>query len=81
MRGGKKIPGRTVPHAHAGASWGALAQTPENQDAVRASMRRWCAHNHYGRSIGRGLSDAELVEKVAGETGASKAMVLRCCAR
>ena len=54
---------------------GGLAQTRENQNAIRASMKRWVVHNRYGRSIGRGLSDAELVEKVAGETGASQTLV------
>jgi hypothetical protein len=52
-----------------------LAQTRENQNAIRASMKRWRVHNRYGRSIGRGLSESELVDKVAGETGASKTLV------
>ena len=56
----------------AGAASGVLAQTRENQKVIRASMKRWRGHNKYGRSIGRGLSEAELIDKVAGETGASK---------
>ncbi|MBI5239036.1 MAG: hypothetical protein HY926_01050 [Elusimicrobia bacterium] len=59
------------------APCGALAQTRENRKAIRACMKRWCVHNRYGRSIGRGLSDAELVDKVAGETGASRNLVRR----
>ena len=39
---------------------------------IRASMRRWRTHNKYGLSIGRGLSESELLERVALETGASK---------
>jgi hypothetical protein len=54
-----------------------LLQSRENQKAIRASMKRWRVHNRYGRSIGRGLTDAELVDKVAGETGASKNLVRR----
>ena len=64
-------------HGKAGSQGGTLAPTLENQNAIRASMKRWRLHNHYGRSIGRGLTDDELVEKVAGETGASKALVRR----
>ncbi|MBI4678314.1 MAG: hypothetical protein HY748_12105 [Elusimicrobia bacterium] len=52
-----------------------LDRTEENQKAIRASMRRWRSRNKYGRSIGRGLSDAELVDRVAGETGASRTHV------
>jgi hypothetical protein len=55
-----------------GTTSGVLAQTSENQKVIRASMKRWRSHNKYGRSIGRGLSEAELIDKVAGETGASK---------
>ena len=55
-----------------GAQFGVLAQTRENGKVIRASMERWRQLNEYGRSIGRGLSQAELVDKVAGETGASK---------
>ena len=51
---------------------GTLAQTSENQKVIRASMTRWRSHNKYGHSIGRGLSEAELIDKVADETGASK---------
>jgi hypothetical protein len=54
---------------------GLLERTKENQTAIRASMKRWRGHNKYGRSIGRGLSEAELIGKVADETGASKAHV------
>ncbi|MFA6091491.1 MAG: hypothetical protein WCU88_00695 [Elusimicrobiota bacterium] len=54
---------------------GAFTQNRENQKILRASIQRWRAHNHYGRSIGRGLSQAELIDKVAGETGASKTFV------
>ena len=56
---------------------GALAQTRENQQVIRVSMKRWRDHNKYGRSIGRGLSEAELIDKVAGETGASKNHIRR----
>lgn len=38
-------------------------------------MKRWQGLNRYGRSIGRGLSEAELLDKVAGETGASKTLI------
>lgn len=38
-------------------------------------MKFWRAHNQYGHSIGRGLSATELIDKVADETGASKAHV------
>ncbi|MBI5209953.1 MAG: hypothetical protein HY927_08275 [Elusimicrobia bacterium] len=53
----------------------ALEWTKENQKAIRASMTRWKDHNKHGRSIGRGLSDSELVDRVASETGASKTLV------
>jgi hypothetical protein len=54
------------------AAAGVLAETKENQRVIQASMRRWRAHNKYGLSVGRGLSESELIDKVAGETGASK---------
>ena len=54
-----------------------LAQTRENQKVIRASMKRWRSHNKYGLSIGRGLSEAELIDKGAGETGASKNHIRR----
>ena len=54
------------------SSSGMLEHTKENQKVIQASMKRWRAHNKYGLSVGRGLSEAELIDKVAGETGASK---------
>ncbi len=38
-------------------------------------MRRWRAHNEFGRSSGRGLSEVDLLENVASETGASKSYI------
>jgi len=64
--------GRRKAHPRAEASSGALAQTRENQRVIQACMKRWRSHNKYGLSIGRGLSEAELIDKVAGETGATK---------
>ena len=64
-------------HPRSGTPPGVLAQTRENGELIRASMERWRHHNEYGRSIGRGLSDAELIERVAGETGASKSHIHR----
>ncbi len=64
-------------HDHSNATSGVLAQTRENQKVIQASMKRWQSHNKYGRSIGRGLSEAELIDKVAGETGASKNHIRR----
>ena len=49
-----------------------LDRTESNRKLICASMKRWRAHNKYGRSLGRGLSDLELLDKVAMETGASK---------
>ena len=43
-----------------------------NRTVIRASMKRWRSHNEYGRSLGRGLSEPELLDRVALETGASK---------
>jgi len=67
-----KTPNQRELHSRAGASSGVLAQTRENQKVIQASMKRWRSHNKYGLSIGRGLSESELIDKVAGETGASK---------
>ena len=53
-------------------TFGALERTKENQKLIQVSMKHWRAHNAYGRSVGRGLSEAELLDKVADETGASK---------
>jgi len=64
--------GKAPDRDRAAASYGPLAQTSANQQVIRASMKRWQSHNKYGLSIGRGLSASELVDKVAGETGASK---------
>ena len=47
----------------------------ENIRDIRASMKRWHAHNEFGRSIGRGLTDEEIVERVADEVGAAKSLV------
>ena len=66
------IPDQAGRHTRSGSPSGALERTKENQQVIRASMKRWRSHNKYGRSIGRGLSEAELIDKVAGETGASK---------
>ncbi|MFA6316161.1 MAG: hypothetical protein WC943_01990 [Elusimicrobiota bacterium] len=52
-----------------------IERNPENERAIRASMKRWQEHNRHGRSIGRGLSESELVDRVAGETGASRTYV------
>jgi hypothetical protein len=60
-----------------GAPSGMLEQTKENKKVIQASMKRWLIHNKYGLSIGRGLSNAELIDKVAGETGASKDHIRR----
>ena len=46
------------------------------ENAIRASMQRWLDHNRHGRSIGRGPERLELVDRVSGETGASKTMRL-----
>ena len=54
---------------------GSLERSKENQILIQVSMKRWQAHNEYGRSVGRGLSDDELIDKVADETGASKSYV------
>jgi len=54
---------------------GALAQTAENRRVIRTCMKRWQDHNAYGRSIGRGLSEADLIDRVAGETGATLAFI------
>ncbi|MBI5882414.1 MAG: hypothetical protein HZB91_04845 [Elusimicrobia bacterium] len=62
-------------HAVSESAPTALEHTQENAKAIRASMQRWQEHNRHGRSIGRGLSDSELVDRVAGETGASKTHV------
>ena len=59
-------------HVQSGRPPGVLERTKENQNAIRRSMKFWQDHNKYGLSIGRGLSAAELIDKVAGETGASK---------
>lgn len=64
--------GRQKPRHRADAPSEALAQSRENQKVIQASMKRWRVHNKYGRSMGRGLSEAELIDKVAGETGATK---------
>ncbi|MCX5795653.1 MAG: hypothetical protein NTY77_09185 [Elusimicrobia bacterium] len=61
----------------AGSPSGVLAQTRENEKVIQASMKRWRGHNKYGLSIGRGLSRSELIDKVAGETGASKQHIRR----
>ena len=47
----------------------------ENQRLILTLMKRWRAHNRYGRAMGRGLSEGELMDKVAGETGASKSYI------
>ncbi|MDK1046051.1 MAG: hypothetical protein QGM45_10255 [Anaerolineales bacterium] len=65
----------------AGSPSGGLAQTRENQKVIQVSMKRWLEHNKYGRSMGRGLSEAELIDKVAGETGASKDHIRRALKR
>ncbi|MBI5625103.1 MAG: hypothetical protein HY924_15105 [Elusimicrobia bacterium] len=52
-----------------------IERSPENARAIRASMERWRVHNEHGRSLGRGLSEAELIDRVSGETGASKSFV------
>ena len=62
-------------HAASESAPTVLEHTQENAKAIRASMQRWLDHNRHGRSIGRGLSDSELVDRVSGETGASKTHV------
>ncbi|MDD5657757.1 MAG: hypothetical protein PHF00_10945 [Elusimicrobia bacterium] len=52
-----------------------LERSPANRKMIRTCMRRWRAHNLYGRSLGRGLSESELFERVALETGASRALI------
>jgi hypothetical protein len=69
--------GRSVSRARPDAPGGMLERTKENSKVIRASMQRWRIHNKYGLSIGRGLSNAELIDKVAGETGASKDHIRR----
>ena len=66
------IPDQAGRRTRSNSPSGVLERTQENQKVIRASMKRWRIHNKYGHSIGRGLSEAELVDKVAGETGASK---------
>jgi hypothetical protein len=57
-------------------TFGALERNKQNQKLIQVSMKRWQAHNEYGRSVGRGLSNSELVDKVVDETGASRTHVL-----
>ena len=66
---------KTDRHAQSGWPLGTLERTKENQNAIQRSMKCWQGHNKYGRSIGRGLSTAELIDKVAGETCASKTYI------
>jgi len=68
---------RRKPSSGAGSPAGLLAQTRENKQVIQASMKRWQSLNKYGRSIGRGLSESELMEKVSGETGASMRHIRR----
>ncbi|HAM36166.1 MAG TPA: hypothetical protein DEB40_02445 [Elusimicrobia bacterium] len=68
-------PGQSGRRLRSGSASGTLERTQENQRLIRASMKRWQGLNRYGRSIGRGLSEAELLDKVAGETGASKTLI------
>jgi hypothetical protein len=67
----RKVPDDAGPREPAGFRPGVLERSQANEKVIKASMKRWRSHNEFGRSIGRGLSEAELVEKVAGETGAS----------
>jgi hypothetical protein len=52
-----------------------LERSRENERAIQASMRRWRRHNEHGRSLGRGLSEADIIDRVSSETGASKSYV------
>ncbi|MFA5140244.1 MAG: hypothetical protein WC728_13515 [Elusimicrobiota bacterium] len=52
-----------------------LPRSRENRRLILTLMKRWRGHNRYGRLMGRGLSESDLIEKVAGETGASKAYI------
>jgi hypothetical protein len=52
-----------------------LERSVDNRKMIRACMRRWRAHNKFGHSLGRGLSEPELRDRVALETGASKAHI------
>ena len=70
-----RAPGKTARRPRAVSPHGVIERTQENEKAIQASMKRWRHHNEHGRSIGRGLSDAELIANVAGEIGASKAYV------
>lgn len=57
-------------------TFGTLVRNKENQKLIQVCMRRWQARNEYGRSVGRGLSHAELIDRVVDETGASRTLVL-----
>jgi hypothetical protein len=72
-----RVQSRGVRRARPDAPCEMLERTKENTKVIRASMQRWRIHNKYGLSIGRGLSNAELIDKVAGETGASKDHIRR----
>ncbi len=72
-----KVRGQRDRRARADSPSGVLAQTRENQEVIRVSIKRWRGHNEYGRSVGRGLSEAELLDKVERETGASKNYIRR----
>ena len=53
----------------------------EKRREIGASMKRWEALNRYGRSVGRGLTNEELLDKVVGDTGASKTLIRSSLAR
>jgi hypothetical protein len=77
VRQANKVQGQTSRRGRSSAAPQGLEPTPENKKVIQASLERWQVHNKFGRSLGRGLSRAELVDKVAGETGASKRHVRR----
>ncbi len=72
-----KIRCQSAPRHRAGSPSGVFARTKENQKVIKVSIKRWLDRNEYGRSIGRGLSESELIDKVAGETSAGKDHIRR----
>lgn len=51
------------------------APEPSDKQRLILSVRRWRVYNRYGRAMGRGLTEAELAQRVARETGASRDQV------
>lgn len=67
-----KTEGKIDFRTESGFSGNLSVRQKEKRKEIKASMKRWQAHNKYGRSLGRGLNSDELLDKVAGETGATK---------